>query len=93
MAVGILTIELRMPGNSSLKEKRMVVKSLKDKIRQRFNVSIAEIDDHDKWQLATFGIAYIGTDKTHVDQALSKVVDFIKEYRQVDLINYNMELL
>lgn len=93
MIVGILTVELRMPGNSSLKEKRMVIKSLKDKIRDRFNVSIAEIDDHDKWQVATFGIAYIGTDKVHVDAALSKVVDFVKEYRQVDLINYNTELL
>lgn len=61
MIAGILTIELRMPGNSSLKEKRMVVKSLKDKV--------------------------------HVDQALSKVVDFIKGCREVDLINYNMELL
>lgn len=93
MIVGILTAELRMPENSSLKEKRMVIKSLKDKIRDRFNVSIAEIDDQDKWQIATFGIAYVGTDKVHVDQALSKVADFIKEYKHVDLINYNTELL
>lgn len=93
MIVGILTVELRMPENSSLKEKRMVIKGLKDRVRGRFNVSIAEIDNHDKWQLATFGIAYVGTDKVHVDQALSKVVDFIKGYREVDLIDYNTEML
>lgn len=93
MIVGILTVELMMPENSSLKEKRMVIKSLKDKIRDRFNVSIAEIDNQEKWQLATFAIAYVGTDKVHVDSALSKVVDFIKGCRQADLIDYNTELL
>ncbi|KPK38273.1 MAG: hypothetical protein AMJ78_10265 [Omnitrophica WOR_2 bacterium SM23_29] len=93
MIVGILTVRLRMPENSSLKEKRMTTKSLKDKIRDRFNVSIAEIDDHDKWQVAAFGIAYVGTDRFCADAALSKVVDFIKECKQVDLIDYNTELL
>ncbi len=93
MIVGILTAVLRMPQNSSLKEKRMVIKGLKDKIRDRFNVSIAEIDDQDKWQVATFAIAYVGTDKAHVDSALSKVANFIKDYRQVDLLNYNTQLL
>lgn len=93
MIVGILTVELRMPENSSLKEKRMLTKGLKDKIRNRFNVSVAEIDNHDKWQIATFGIAHIGTEKIYVDQALSKIIDFVKEYRQVDLIKCDLELL
>ncbi len=93
MIVGILTVELRIPESLSLKDKRMILKSLKDKISNRFNVSVAEIDGRDKWQTSVLGMAYIGTEKVHVDQALSKIVDFIKEYRQADLINYNTELL
>ena len=93
MIVGILTVELRIPESLSLKDKRMVLKSIKDKIRNKFNVSVAEIDKQDKWQESALGVAYIGTEKAHVDQALSKIVDFIKESRQADLIDYNTELL
>ncbi len=93
MIVGILTVELRISESLSLKEKRMVVKSIKDKVRNKFNVSVAEIEDHDKWQTAILGMAYVGTEKVHVDQALSKIVDFVKESRQADLIDYNTELL
>ena len=93
MIVGILTVELRIPESLSLKDKRMVLKSIKDKIRNKFNVSVAEIDGQDKWQASVLGIAYVGTERIHVDQALSKIVDFIKESRQADLINYNTELI
>lgn len=93
MIVGILTVELRIPESASLKEKRMAIKSLKDRIRNTFNVSVAEVDGQDKWQVSTLGIAYLAAEKVHVDQALAKVVDFIDRSRQVDLINYNMEML
>lgn len=93
MIVGILTVELRIPESASLKEKRMAIKSLKDRIRNTFNVSVAEVAGQEKWQVSTLGIAYVGTEKIHVDQALAKVVDFIDRSRQVDLINYNMEML
>lgn len=93
MIVGLLTVELRLPECQSLKEKRMLIKSLKDKIRNTFNISVAEVDGLEKWQVATLGMAYVGTDKVHVDQALSKIVDFIDRSRQVDMIDYNTEIL
>ena len=93
MIVGILTVELRLPESQSLKDKRMHIKSLKDRIRNTFNVSVAEVGGLDKWQAATLGMAYVGTDRVHVDQALSKVVDFIDRSRQVEMMDYNTEIL
>lgn len=93
MIVGILTVELRLPESLSLKEKRMHIKSLKDRIRNTFNVSVAEVGGLDKWQAATLGMSYVGTDRVHVDQALSKIVDFIEKSRQVEMIDYNTEIL
>lgn len=93
MLIGILTVEVRLPESQSLKDKRMHIKSLKDRIRNAFNVSVAEVGGLEKWQVATLGVAYVGTDRVHVDQALSKVVDFIDRSRQVEMMDYNTEIL
>lgn len=90
--VGVLQVELQIPGSASLKEKRMVLKSLKDRIRQRFNVSVAEVAEHDKWQKAILGVASVGSDKRYVNGTLSRVVDLIKSSRSVELVDYQMEL-
>ena len=92
MVVGLLQIELRLPENNSLKGKRTVLRSLKDRIRNNFNVSVAEVDGLDKWQLATLGVAALGSDKKYVNGALCKIMDLIKEYRGVELMHYEMEL-
>ena len=93
MTVGVLKIELSLPGNDSLKAKRMVLKSLKDRIRKQFNVSIAEVGEQDKWQKAVLGVASVGADKRYVNGVLSKVIDLIEDARSVDLIDYQMEFL
>jgi Uncharacterized protein conserved in bacteria len=62
MFVGVLQVELYIPGSGSLKAKRRVVRSLKDRIRANFNVSVSEVDAQDKWQRAVVGIACIGSD-------------------------------
>jgi len=93
MTVGVLKIELSLPGNDSLKAKRMVLRSLKDRIRKQFNVSIAEVGEQDKWQKAVLGVASVGADKRYVNGVLSKVIDLIEGARSVDLIDYQMEFL
>ncbi len=93
MTVGVLKIELSLPGNDSLKAKRMVLRSLKDRIRKQFNVSIAEVDEQDKWQRAVLGLASVGADKRYINGVLSRVMDLIEGARSVELIDYHMEFL
>ena len=81
MHVGIARIALHLAGNSSLKGKRMVVKSVAQRVRNRFNVAVAEIDTQDAWQLATLGIVCLSDDPRHSNEMLSKVIDFIESER------------
>lgn len=92
MAIGLLTVKLHIPGSSSLKEKRMVIKGLKDRLRSRFNISVSEIDNHDKWQLADIAVANISSDKACVNSVLSKVLNFIEDYRDINIIDHQLEL-
>jgi len=76
MVIGHLAIELHIPGARSLKEKRMVLRSVKDRIR-KFNVAVAEIAHQDLWQRATLGIVAISTNNDHVEQSLAAAADEI----------------
>jgi len=92
--VGILTIKLRLPENLNLKGKRQVVKSIVQRVRDRFNVSIAEVEDQDLWQLATLGVASVANSGPHVNECLSKVVDFIaRSHLEAELLDYEIEIL
>jgi uncharacterized protein len=71
--VGVLTLEIRVEHSHSLKEKRHVVKSLKDRLRERFNVSVAEIDDLDSWQASVIAAATVSNDRVHAEQVLQAV--------------------
>ena len=94
MNVGICRVRLRVPENSSLKGKRQVLKSIIARIRNSFNVSVAEIDDHDLWQMATLGICCVSNDRRYTNQVLSKVVDLIGNGRfDVEMLDYDMEIL
>jgi len=94
MNVGVCRIELRLPENLSLKGKRQVLKSITTRTRNRFNVSIAEVDDQDLWQLATIGICCVSNSSRHNNEVLSKVVDFIVNGRfDVEILDYEIELL
>ncbi len=93
MIVGLLRVEVFIQGSSSLKERRQVLRSLKERLKRSFNISIIEADDHDKWQKATLGIAYLGTDKRSVNSTLDKVLNFIDSVHDVDLGRYDMEIL
>ncbi len=70
MIVGLITWELHLAACHSLKEKRHIVKSLKDRLHQRFNVSAAETDHHDVWQRAELSAVVVSTDRQHAEQVL-----------------------
>ena len=72
-AVGVLTLEMHLPYAHSLKDKRQVVRSLKDRLRKKYNVSVAEIDHHDLWQRALVAVVTVGTDWNHVESVLQAV--------------------
>jgi len=94
MNVGVCKIKLRLPENLSLKDKRRVLKSITTRIRSRFNVSVAEVDDQDLWQLAILGICCVSNDKRYTNEVLSKVTDFIANGRfEVEILDYEIEVL
>jgi hypothetical protein len=93
MIIGTCIIELRIPGNGSLKGKRRVIKSIIARVHNEFNVSIAEVDDQDLWQSAVLGVACIsnGTDRVH--RLLTKVIEWIETNRpDVEVVDYRIEM-
>jgi uncharacterized protein YlxP (DUF503 family) len=93
MFVGVLYIDLLLRGNTSLKAKRQVLRSVKDRTRNKFNVSIAEVDHNDLWQRAALGICCVSNDKVHADRMLAEVVTFIERNFQVEILDYSVEIL
>ncbi len=94
MKVGILMINLRLPENSSLKGKRQLLKPITSRLKNRFNVSVAEIDHHDLWQLASLGICCVSNEKRHIDEVLSKVVNFVSSGQfNVEILEHEIEII
>jgi len=94
MNVGVLKVRLRLPQNLSLKGKRQVIKSITSRVENKFNVSIAEVEEHDLWQLAILGISCVSNSNQHANEVLSKVVDFISNSRfEIELLDYEIEIL
>jgi len=84
-------VQLFLPESSSLKDKRGVIKSLKERIHNRFNVSVSEVDQNDLWQRSTLGMAVVSNAAKHADSVLAKTVDFIEQDRRVELLGYSIE--
>lgn len=94
MNIGALRVRLRLPENQSLKGKRKVLKSITLQVSNRFNVSIAEVDDQDLWQLATLGVSCVSNDGRHANEVLSHVMDFIESIRSdAEVLDYEIEIL
>jgi uncharacterized protein YlxP (DUF503 family) len=93
VTVGVLRLTIYLPENRSLKGKRSVLRTIKARIRNKFNVSIAEADDHDLWQRAVLGISQIGTDQAFVDAALREVVRCIEAMQIAELGEEQLEFL
>jgi len=92
-AVGVLTLELRLEYSHSLKDKRHVVKSLKDRLRSRFNVAVAEIDYHDLWQRAVVAAVTVSVDHEHAEKVLRSVEDEAASLLGGDLAGSSVEWL
>ncbi len=94
MNVGICKIKLRLPDNLSLKGKRQVVKSVTARLKNKFNVSVAEVEDNDLWQLATLGICFVSNDQRFTNEVLSKAVEMVVNSQgDFEFLNYEIEIL
>ena len=91
MAVGL--IELHLPDVGSLKGKRHALKGLKERVRARYEVSVAEVDHHDLWQRATLALACVSHDARHASEVVSKAMDFIEEHVEGQVIDTSMEIV
>jgi uncharacterized protein YlxP (DUF503 family) len=93
MVVGVLQLELAIGDAMSLKDKRRVIRSVKDRIANGHNVSIAEVGALDQHRRSILGVAMVSNDSRYVEGALSKIVDFVKAIPAVDLVDYQIDLL
>jgi uncharacterized protein YlxP (DUF503 family) len=93
MVIGILELSLRIDRSHSLKEKRMIINSLKDRLRNNFNIAVSETDSQDKWQTAQLGIVTVNADKKYANRLLSKVIDFLHGFPEAELLDYRMEFI
>ncbi len=93
MHIGVCTVELYLPDNGSLKGKRRVVKSLKERLKNRFNVSVAEVDNHDLLQRAAIGVAMIGSDAKQLNSSLDKIVNYIEATGTAVITDHHIEIL
>jgi len=94
MVIGACTLELRIPGNGSLKGKRQVIKSIIARLRNEFNVSVAEVGAQDRWQSAIIGVACVSSDQDYAHGLLSRVVHWVEDNRlDCDLVDYQIEIL
>ncbi len=91
MIVSCLRIRLHLPGCTSLKEKRFVLKSLKDRLRSRFNISLCEYGSQDKWQLTDLGVATVTTDTRGADMVLQAVINFMEKDGRIVLVDIERE--
>ena len=94
MNVGVAKVSLRLPENLSLKGKRQVLKSIISRVRNKFDVAVAEVDNNDNWYLMTIGISTISNDRRHTNQVLSNVVEFIEKARfEAEMLDYEIEII
>jgi uncharacterized protein len=93
VVIGLCRLELLLHGNFSLKGKRQVVKSVVERARQRFNISIAEVEDQDLWQKAVLGIGTVSNDRQRVNSILDQVVDFIENTNLAEVTDSQIEII
>jgi hypothetical protein len=93
MVIGVCHLELLLHENFSLKGKRQILRSILQRTRKRFNVSISEVADHDLWQRAVLGICAAGNDRQRVNSVLDQVINFIEDTRLTDVADSQIEII
>ena len=94
MHVGVCRLMLHLPETQSLKAKRQVARSITVRIRNQFNVAVAEVEDNDLWQRLTLGVCCVSNDSSHANEVLSRVIAFVEETRSdLELLDYRIEII
>ena len=93
MVIGCCSIKFYLHGNNSLKGKRRVIRAIKDRLKNDFNVSVAEVGDQDVWQSLHIGISAVGSNRPYMDSLISKVVDAIDKMNLAEMVNCKTETL
>ena len=91
--IAFLTLELHIEAAQSLKDKRQVLRSLKDRLRARFNVAVAELDGQDAWQRATIGVVTLSNNAGHLEQSLRTIFEESERVLGRDLVGHELEML
>ena len=91
MVIGTLQLVLRFFQPQSLKEKRVLLKSLVSRIRREFNVSVSEVDGMDLWQTSTLAVAAVGSQTKHVNQVLDRLAEYIRHQAKLEIVKQHME--
>jgi uncharacterized protein YlxP (DUF503 family) len=93
MHIGVCKIWLTIPDSHSLKQKRRVIKSITDRLKNRFNIAVAEVDALDRHQQAVLGVVSVSNDTKHLNRVLSYVVNFVEDTLLAELTDYQIEIL
>ncbi|MCJ7576901.1 MAG: DUF503 domain-containing protein [candidate division Zixibacteria bacterium] len=92
MVVGLANIDIHIPESGSLKNKRHFLKGIKDRLRNKFNVSVAEVGHNDLWQRTSIGVSVVANDKRFANRVLSQVVEHINKENGVQILDYSIEI-
>ena len=93
MTIGLLIIDLGIPGARSLKDKRRVLKSLRERLRSRFNCSVAETEFQDVWTRARLAVCVVSGDSRHANSQLNEIARFVERHPGGELLDYRIEML
>ena len=94
MHVGLCLVRLRLPENGSLKEKRAIVRPLIDRVRRRFSIAVAEVDNEDNWREAAIGLVCVSNDSRHANSVLSRAVAYMEDNsRDAEFLDYRLEFI
>ena len=93
MVVGMMKIILHVHNNRSLKGKRKIVRSIVDKVKHKFNVSIAEVGSNDKWQRIELGVSAVGNDRRHIDSSLNNILAYMEGLYLAEIVDSSVEII
>jgi len=94
MNIGVCRVEIRLPESQSLKDKRRITKSLIARLQNEYRISVAEVENHELWQLASIGIACVSNHARHADEVLTNALNFIiHNYPQVEIVSHETEII
>ncbi|UCF88326.1 MAG: DUF503 domain-containing protein [bacterium] len=93
MVIGVLRLTLYMSESGSLKGKRRILRSIKDRLRSQFNVSVAEVDHQDLWQKAELAIALAAADRDYADKVMQTILGKVESWHLAEVIDVQMEII